>query len=72
MAEQQPTPNPSTTTRRARGEQCERIPRAALIAHLRERIAAGELGNDAQLRCVARSPRLLEELSDHDVDGGAW
>lgn len=47
-------------------------PRLDLVAHLRERIAAGELGGEAQLRAVARSPRLLEELEDRDPDGGVW
>lgn len=53
-------------------EPPEEAPRLDLVAHLRERIAAGELGGEAQLRAVARSPRLLEELGDRDPDGGVW
>lgn len=60
------------TEARLRPELCERHSRLALIAHLRERIALGQLGGEAQLRAVARSPRLLEELADRDVDGGCW
>lgn len=39
-------------------------PRLALVAHMRERIALGQLGTDTQLRAAAGSARLLRDLCE--------
>lgn len=65
------------------GPPCERILRSELerhmatdrldlVDHMRELIANGQLDTRARLEAVARSPRLLEELADRDLDGGHW
>ena len=38
-------------------------PRRDLIAHMRERIARGELGTDAQLAAVAKTERFRKDLA---------